>query len=117
MALKTNSKEVKQAVKNYIVDCFEVCDESEIYKTFEERAGRIAETFKKEARGASFEEFRGWLAGLPSCALGDDVFLSDAGDLVAEWLKQTTEEKEKYNREESERLAALLIYREIEKYI
>lgn len=120
--LKTNSKKVRETVKNYIIESFHSSDfeswhETEItdYKTI---CNCILSAFWLEKvqldkrRMSEKALFFEWCQGLPN-VLDCDYYLASAKDLLAEWLEETEEEKEKYTEEQAENLITTLLYREL----
>lgn len=128
MALKTNSKIVLEKIHSILVDCNNFAVEGcgydfhivtdwkeaakNIYKEFlEEKAGDYR--FKKYPENVVFMD---WMQGLPSmCCVSDDIFLHSAVDFVGGLLEETETEKARFTEEEAEKLAVMLIYREIKK--
>lgn len=92
---RTNSKEVKKAVRNYIMECIpEKMNISEVYENF------INSYFKTENEKKYFNSneklaFENWLTTIP----GDfnvDFATWDICNIVGGWLDETDEEIEKY---------------------
>lgn len=113
--LKTNSKEVKTAVRQYIIgSVVEKLQEYEI--TTDKPCSAFWQIVKKEGFDPrhvnDYETFKYYMEAL-ACSMGEDVYLHGARDLVASWLQQTAAEKEKYTEEQSTDLACKLIYREL----
>ena len=122
--LRTNSKQVKEAIKNFIVKNY--TPENYNWKeteVFEEVAQALRYAFNKEkveldnrykvGRITKFDLFAEWCAGLPSIFCTDDIFLQSAVDLVGDMLQQTEAERNKYTESEAEQLMVKLIYREL----
>lgn len=113
--LKTNSKEVKTAVRQYIIGS--VVEKLQEYEITTDKPcsafWQIVNTEKADPRYPNdYEMFKDHMQGLGS-RMGEDVYLHGARDLVASWLQQTAAEKEKYTEEQSTDLACKLIYREL----
>ena len=124
--IRTNSKQARENVKNYIQAHFDGCNYGiETPETFEEVAKIINETFEKEkyysndyARRCGLsrlEVFIDWCAGLPSILDTCYYYNRSAVDDLGEILEQTEDERSKYKESDAERLLSTLIYREIEK--
>lgn len=125
---KTNSKEVKNEVRQYIIDSFFPDDYRELEQVngenFEDVATAILSTFYAEkkhdcyfraGRCSLFDLFRDWCAGLPEIIGGCWYWNESAVDLVGKWLGETEEEKARYDISDAERLIDTLIYRELTK--
>lgn len=100
---RTNNKEVKTAVKNYIVECEE--------KTLPE----IKERFLQEygwavPRMGELNACIEWLRGL---AIGCHYYYEDIVNLLALWLDDTVENQWKYIDKKGDHLYWLLMAREI----
>lgn len=100
---KTNSKEVKQAVRNYIAEC-EECTLKEIKERFLNEYGWAIP--KMGELNACIE----WLRGL---AIGCDYCYCDIVKNLAEWLDDTEENQWKYIDKQGDGLYWLLMAREI----
>ena len=117
-ANKTNSKEVKEAVKQYILQTVYDDNENE-FKTFELAAKHLKNDFIRVANHPYnikkfpnvVNRFLDYLQGLPFWfpQYNDDVkdFLNSLG---------INRENKEYSSDKMWNLYALLIYREIEKY-
>lgn len=122
--IKSNSKEAKNNIRNYISKIYQGVEEDtglNYFITFEDRAKHINETFEEEMyqgynRYRSRQSvFYDWCAGL--CGIIDtaDYFCyNSAVDILGDILEQTTAEREKYTRYEAEKMLTYLIYREIQ---
>ena len=101
---KTNSKEVKQAVKNYLLEVNEVDTIEEIAKQFMSEYGWAVARMGTE--NACVE----WLRGLPiACAF----YYWDIAELLAEWLDDTQENQMKLIEEKGDGIYWLLLARQI----
>lgn len=123
--LKTNSKAVKETVRNYIINNYmEVCTDYDLEQSqdFETVKNNIMEVFENEIlkytnKGwfkSYFDAFRYWTSGLCHM-INTSYYLNSACDLVGEWLQETESEKSKYTESDAERLIDLLIFRELTK--
>lgn len=117
--LKTNSKQARQNVQNYITtnasdyieECYELSTEgkaifasiAEIYRT----------EYRKPMTQANFAE---WSQGLPCGGLFDYYLHSAVRDL-GDILQESEEERSKYTEEQAEKVLTYLIYREVMKAI
>lgn len=100
---KTNSKEVKLAVKNYIVECEEM-ELKEIKERF------ISEYGWAIPRMGELNACIEWLRGL---AIGCHYCYEDIVYLLAEWLEDTPENQWKWVDKKGTDLYWLLMAREI----
>lgn len=100
---RTNSKEVKQEVRNYIVEC-EECTLKEIKERFLDEYGH--EIRRRGEINACME----WLRGL---AIGCAFYYHDIAKLLAEWLDDTEENQWKLLDKRGDDLYWLLLAREI----
>ena len=142
--LKTNTEQVQEKIKNYIVGGYkEWLEDNRNYiekeaETFEEIAKEILkDCFKAEALniycktpkdiynfifkyyGSIQNMFIYWCQGLPSI-LNCDYYLYymvSPVDLLGEWLEETEEEKSKYSDDEASELITKLIFRDLAKAI
>ena len=118
--LKSNSKKVKENIKKYIIDNYDVEDytggeiqNSEDFKVVKEQ---VMGAFYNEVgkwRGVNYDNFRYWAQGLPSildtCYYYNRSAIQDLGEI----LEQTEEERNKYTEEQAEERLTQLIYREL----
>ena len=142
--LKTNSKQVKENIKKYIIESYTawLADDQDYIETkaetFEEIAKKILkECFRAKALnircktlndiyifigryyGSIQKMFIEWCEGLPSI-LNCDYYLYyrvSPVELLGEWLKETEEEKSKYSNDEASDLITKLIYINLTKAI
>ena len=123
--LKTNSKQVKEKIKNWIIDNFDFSNyEGDGYITptsYEDIKEAIAVICWHEKsfevlrlHGTLQNMFIGWLQGLPSLLNSASYYChSSAVDLVGDILEQTKEERAKYSEPEAENLMSYLIFKEV----
>ena len=120
--LRTNTKEARVKIQNYIINNF--CPENYTAnppQEFGEIAKFILQTFRSEKYNLK-EDFRyykteqaafaDWCAGLPSVLDCCYFYTRSAVDDLAEILEETDQEKAKYTETEAENLLTFLIYRE-----
>ena len=125
MALKTNSKAVKDKIKQYICDSFhnsdfeewnkvQITDYSEICYTIlhEFYIEKIHLDFQKGRRPYQ-DYFIKWCGGLPSILDTCYYYNVSAVDLLGDWLEQTEKERNKYSESQAEELITKLLYREL----
>ena len=128
--LKINSEEVRQAVRAWILEHVTIYNEAgEVIEaaSFEDAAAYVWSTFKVEqsyllkyphsctiSAGQAFAE---WLQGLPCGRLGTFYLGGAAHDFLGDALKQTAEERAKYNYNDSEAVMAQLIFKEVTKAV
>lgn len=120
---KTNSKEVKQAVRKYLLESINfVLEEREIvtdkpctayFQIIKEE--KFYQTYRNDFD--MFEDFHQGLGGF-----GDDVYYLSSErnhglkckDFLQDWLEQTNAEVDKYSNEESSKLMINLCWREFQ---
>lgn len=122
-ALKANSKEVKEAVKNYIIESFHDSDFEQWHNVHVTDYNTICnivlsafweEKIELDKRNLSeFSYFEEWCSGLPSIIGCEYYYNISAVDLLGSWLHQTESEKNKYSESDAELLITKLIYREL----
>lgn len=124
--LKTNSKIVKEKIKQRVLDCY--IDEERFVKeyplNYSKACDDIMQQFYNEMvkcdcrykakRISTKELFVRWLQGL-AIGIGDDIYLHSAKEMAADILEETETEKNKYDEIQAENLLANLFYREITK--
>lgn len=121
--LRTNTKKVKDGVKAYIMENFDVYDGDDVNTNdFKSVAVYIWETFNDEIlrhdrRRMSYQDFFiEWLQGLPT-VLDCPHYFESAVDIVGDLLEQAENERNKYTETDAEHLMSYLIYREISAVI
>lgn len=115
--LRTNSKEVKERVRKYILETVHDDKEQE-YKTFEEAAKKLKKEFNRVANFPNnikripnnVDRFKDYLQGVP---FWFPVYNSDVEDILNGF--GINPEGKEYPSDKMWNLFALLIYREIEK--
>ena len=122
--LRTNSKQARVNVRNYIIDNFtpENYTDREITE-WKEIADFILECFHSEKyhlpedfryyRGSERAAFADWCAGLPSVLDTCYFYNRSAVDDLGNILEQTAEQRKKYTESDAEQLLTNLIYREL----
>ena len=119
---KTNSKAVKEAVRNYLREC--VADTMVEYgiepeNPYIEYLRIMREEMQSSKYRTEFEMFEDWLQGLGG--FGADVFYFNSKrghdgkvqDILQDWLDQTDEEISKYDYWDSTKLMVKLCWREL----
>ena len=100
---KTNSKEVKAAVRKYLLECDEI--------TIVEMKERFLNEYGHEIkRKGELNACMDWLRGL---AIGCAFYYCDIVKLLAEWLDDTEENQWKWLDKKGDDLYWLLLAREI----
>lgn len=122
--LKTNSKQARENVRQYIRDNTDFCGYSALkmisprLASFPSLAIDIMNVFRTEKRHNmnkhnEFQTFLDWTQGLPSaldcCYWYNRPAVDDLGDI----LEQTGEERSRYDEEQAGQLLTWLIYREL----
>lgn len=100
---KTNSKEVKAAVRKYLLEC----DEITIVEMKEKFYNEYSHEIKRRGELNACIE---WLKGL---AISVDFYYCDIIKLLALWLDDTEENQEKWLDKKGDDLYWLLLAREI----
>ena len=119
--LKTNSKQARENIRNYIIDRFDCSDyEPEIIpEGFEEIAKFILNTFRDEKinwqKIPEVDLFADWAAGLPAVLDTCYYYNRSAVDDLGKILNETQAEKDKYSEDKAQELLSSLIYRELLK--
>lgn len=122
---KTNSKAVKECVRNYLKEnVTELLEEREIAteKPYTEYMNicREKKFHERQYYKTEFDMFKDWLQGLGG--FGADIYYHGSArgfyggkcqDILQDWLDQTDEEVRKYDSADSEELMARLCYREL----
>lgn len=106
---KTNSKEVKLAVRNYILEC--VPEDMTIKEVYENFKNTYYKT-ENEKRYFNYNEqnaFKNWLTTIPS-AFDVDFATWEICKIVGDWLDETEEEIEKYFDEDATKTENLFRY-------
>ena len=104
---RTNSKEVKAAVRNYLIECAEV----EEVNTIAYMKERFYEEYGHEIRRrGELNACMEWLRGL---AIGCAFYYSDIVKLLSVWLDDSEENQWKYIDKKGDDLYWLLLAREI----
>lgn len=127
--LKTNSKQVKEKVLNYIIDSVEdweldnqdLAEAWQSYKYYgtKEYNKAICKTIldiiikEKHINYVSYYEFKDYCQGLPSILDCNYYYNVSAKKIIKEWLEETDEEADKYTEEQAEELITRLLYRTI----
>lgn len=104
---RTNSKEVKQAVRNYLL---EIAEYEEVH-TIEYMKERFREEYGHEIRRrGELNACVEWLRGL---AIGCHYYYEDIVHLLAQWLDDTPENQWKWIDKKGDDLYWMLLAREI----
>ena len=122
--LKTNSKQARDNIRNFIIDNFDASNYTETPpETWPDIARFILITFEKEkyysieymraARMTYQDVFVDWCAGLPSVLHTSYYYLYSAVDVLGGLLEQTETEKNKYSEAAAETMLSKLIYQEL----
>lgn len=119
MALKTNSKKVRERIRQHIVDGFnpEYAERNPEAKTFPEIAAEVMFVYKRQ-RGKYRnvqDSFIEWLQGDPSI-IDVSYYYKSAVDMLGDILEQTSEERNRYTERQAEWMFSYLIYAECSKY-
>lgn len=120
--LKTNSKKVKEKIKNYIIKLYD--DEGyNVPKatTFEEMKENIKKVSYNEVikyelmrRSTLFDAFEYWCSGLPYLLNTADYYCHNSAiDILGDILEETEEERSRFSELEAEKKLTYLIFREI----
>lgn len=122
--LKTNSKKVKEKIKDYIIKLYDdedAIDSIQKATNFDEMKENIKKVWYDEAgqydltrKIPVFESFRRWCYGLPSFLKTGDYLLGGCGrKKLGDILEETEEEQKRFSESEAEEKLTYLIFREI----
>lgn len=121
--LKTNSKKVKEKIKDYIVKIYDdedAIDSIQKATNFEQIKENVKKTWYDEAgqydlkrRIPIFESFKKWCYGLPSLLETGDYVLGNGIKVLGDILEETEEERNRFSESEAEEKLTYLIFREI----
>lgn len=121
--IKTNSKKFREKVKSYLFgnlfddSGYELMEfKKENYKNDKEKALLILEVFCKEMRQneLTFEVFESWAAGLPAIVDTADYYCHNSAIGILDNFLEETEERNRYDEIQAEKLLTYVIYRELE---
>lgn len=121
--LKTNSKQARENIRNYIIKNFDASGYTETPpEKWEDIARFILETFESEKyyslefirahKMRYLDVFIDWCAGLPS-VLKTKYYLNSAVDILGAILEETESEKARYTEMAAEKMLSSLIYMEL----
>ena len=125
--LRTNSKEVRAKVRQYIIDGFdsEAYGYEQYYNVDKENFSCVAhaifdclyiEKIKyNNQKFSHYEYFKDWMQELCSMVDSSYYYNVSAIDLLAEWLEETEAEKKRFTEEQAEEKITQLLYRELQK--
>lgn len=121
--LRTNSKQAKENLKNYIMEHFDFTGYEEEGKkapeTYKEICRCIYDTMQAEkycARARNdYETFKDWCQGLPSLLDTCYYYNRSAVEDLKNILEETTAEAERFTEEQAAERLTYLMFREITK--
>ncbi len=137
---KSNSKEVKAIVKNYIMSHFEyymACERGYFsgdlerinfvnVEDYTEVCNSILTIFWAEklkhdnrfnaGRASRYDLFVDWVSGLCSAIDSDYYYNVSAVDLLGEWLDETESEKARFDESQAEEMITKLLWRELNSH-
>lgn len=125
--LRTNSKEVRAKVRQYIIDGFDpkAYGYEQYYNVDKENFSCVAhaifdclynEKIKCNKQKVShYEHFKDWIQGLCNMVDSSYYYNVSAVDLLAEWLEETETEKKRFSEEQAEEKITYLLYCELQK--
>ena len=123
MALRTNSKVVRERIQEFIRESVDVEEFEGLKHSFPEVARFVMDSFEFAVKGRRpiynmQEYFEDWLQGLPF-GLGNHYVgcYKNAIDILGDILEETEEERNRFSQEQAEHLLASLMYRELLKGI
>lgn len=121
--LKTNSKKVKEKIKDYIVKIYDDEDAIDSIKkatNFDQIKENVKKAWYDEVgqydlkrRIPIFESFKHWCYGLPSLLKTGDYVLGNGIKVLGDILEETEEERNKFSESEAEEKLTYLIFKEI----
>lgn len=126
--LKTNSKQARENIRNYIIKHFDASNYTEtppetwhdiatfIYKTFEDNKYYSFEYMR--AKRMSYQDvFIDWCQGLPSILDTCYYYNRSAVDDLAEILEENESEKARFSESDAEKMLSTLIYMELSREV
>ena len=124
--MKTNSKQVKESIKKWIIDGFHHSDFENWNKCtvtdYKAICSVILSEFKEEKRSDNrykagrislYDLFYDWCQGLPDTLKTEDYFLHSACDFLGGWLQETEQEKARFTETQAEEKITALLWREL----
>lgn len=121
--LKTNSKKVKEKIKDYIIKLYDDEDANDSIQkatNFDEMKENIKKVWYDEVgqydltrKIPVFESFRSWCYGLPSLLKTGDYVLGNGIKVLGDILEETEEEQNRFSESEAEEKLTYLIFKEI----
>ena len=123
--LRTNSKEVKAKVRQYIIEGFdpEAYGYEQYYNVEKENFSCVANAIYEclytekikynNQKLSKYEYFKDWMQDLCNMVNSDYYCNVSAVDLLAEWLEETEEEKKRFTEAQAEEKITWLLYREL----
>lgn len=115
--MRTNTKEIKDRIKNYLLKNVDDDNENE-FTSFEELAKYIKSELLRIYGNTHQSTFKDYMQGLPNSA-ADTMFYFhnyNYNVILGEILGQSEEEYSKYSPEKAVDLGVWLFYREISKF-
>lgn len=117
--MRTNTKEIKDRIKNYLIE--NVTDENENeFTSFESLAKYIKSELVRIYRNANQSTFKAYMQGLPSGNfVADTMFYfhyCDYNIILGNILGESEAEYSKFTPEQAVELGVWLFYRELHKY-
>ena len=131
--LKTNSRQVKERVNNYLFNNFLDYEEKGARETgrsiddvknyivcacLSEKLGtrrHHLESMKAHGFNSLYDLFKNWMQGLPGVLDAGYYYNCSAVELVGDLLEQTKQERVKYTENQAEELMTLLLYKQLER--
>ena len=127
MALKTNTKQARKNIQQYIINHNGLDNGDTRRGEFPEIATAIYNRFIKEAfatenekryyNGYEFAAFEGWCWGLCGALKSANFLLQNGVDVLGDILEESQAERSKYTEEQAEQKIIYLFYREIKKAV
>ena len=114
--LKTNSKQARENIRNYIINRFDCSDYSPEKEPegFAEIAKFILSTFRDEKvnwqKIPEVDLFADWAAGLPAVLDTCYYYNRSATDDLGEILNETQAERDTYSEDQAQKFLSSLIY-------
>lgn len=120
--LKTNSKKVKEKIKNYIIELYDdkgydvpkATNFDEMKENIKKVSYNDVISYELARKSTLFAAFESWCSGLPYLLNTADYYCyNSAIDILGDILEETEEERSRFSELEAEKKITYLIFKEI----